>query len=160
MPKLFFPTLPYALINPFALLVPSFVLIALKSSIAIFIAQNLNFNSIIYIDILIFLFFFIYAYHVFYIIITKYTLTDEQLTITKGVFSINVDYLELYRVKDIEIRKSFFSRLIGVYTIILHTSDKTHPIIKIYGINFPNLTEKIRQQVEHLRKTKRVYEVD
>ncbi len=45
-----------------------------------------------------------------------YELTNERLKITEGVFSKVTDSLELYRVKDIEVRQPFFSRLLGAKT--------------------------------------------
>src|SRR5213075_3456197 len=43
-----------------------------------------------------------------------YELTTERLKTTEGVFSKVTDTLELYRVKDLEMRQPFWSRMCGL----------------------------------------------
>src|SRR5205814_5779956 len=46
----------------------------------------------------------------------------------------NTDTLELYRVKDIETRQPFLSRLVGVENVQLNTSDTSSPFVFIEAV--------------------------
>jgi uncharacterized membrane protein YdbT with pleckstrin-like domain len=90
-----------------------------------------------------------------------YELTTERLKTSEGVFSRVTDTLELYRVKDLETRQPFLSRLVGIETIQINTSDASSPIVFIPAIpSHIGLPDKIRNQVEAIRAQKGVREVD
>lgn len=91
----------------------------------------------------------------------KYELTDQRLKTHEGVLNKKTDTLELYRVKDTEIARPFWLRLIGRGNIILHTSDRTTPTLVLQAIAKPaEQVELIRAKVEKLRESKRVREMD
>ena len=58
-----------------------------------------------------------------------YELTTQRLKITSGVFTKVTETLELYRVKDIEMRQPFLSRLAGVENVQMKTSDTSSPFV-------------------------------
>ena len=90
-----------------------------------------------------------------------YELTTERLKITEGVFSKVTETLELYRVKDIEVRQPFISRMVGLENIHVQTSDLSSPSILIDAIpSVVTLGDKMRNQVETVRQLKRVREID
>ena len=90
-----------------------------------------------------------------------YELTTERLKITEGVFSKVTDTLELYRVKDLEMRQPFLYRLVGIENIQVNTSDVSSPFILIEAIpSTVALADKIRNQVETIRAQKGVREID
>jgi membrane protein YdbS with pleckstrin-like domain len=90
-----------------------------------------------------------------------YQLTSERLKITEGVFSKVTDTLELYRVKDIETRQPFSSRLCGLEDVQLNTSDTSTPFVIIDAVPEKlSLGDKIRNAVEAVRTQKRVREID
>ena len=90
-----------------------------------------------------------------------YELTSERLKITEGIFSKATGTLELYRVKDIEVRQSFIYRLLGVENIQVNTSDVSSPVILIEAIpKTVALADKLRNQVEIIRVQKKVREID
>src|SRR5450432_1972076 len=90
-----------------------------------------------------------------------FELTNERLKITAGVFSKVTETLELYRVKDIEVRQPFFSRLLGVENIQINTSDLSSPVILLEAIpKAVGLADKVRNQVEVIRTQKQVREID
>ena len=62
---------------------------------------------------------------------TIYTLTDQRLKFTRGVFTRTTEDLELYRVRDTKFEQSFFERLFGLGQIQLFTTDETSPTIKL-----------------------------
>ena len=49
---------------------------------------------------------------------TVYTLTDQRLKFTRGVFTKLTDDLELYRVRDTKFQQDFFERMCGLGEII------------------------------------------
>lgn len=90
-----------------------------------------------------------------------YELTNERLKITEGVFSKVTDTLELYRVKDLETRQPFSSRLCGLEDVQLNTSDASTPSVIIDAVPTRlGLGDKIRNAVEAIRQQKRVREID
>jgi uncharacterized membrane protein YdbT with pleckstrin-like domain len=90
-----------------------------------------------------------------------FELTSERLKMTEGVFSKVTETLELYRVKDIEVRQSFLYRMLGLENILVHTSDLSSPVILLEGIpKTVGLADKLRNQVEIIRMQKRVRELD
>ena len=92
---------------------------------------------------------------------TKFEITEERIIEQTGVLSRKTNETELYRVKDIKLEEPFFLRLFGLSTIIIHTSDKTSPIIRINGVEKGNdIREKLRTAVETRRDLKGVKERD
>ena len=90
-----------------------------------------------------------------------FELTTQRLKITSGVFTKHTDTLELYRVKDIETRQPFLSRLVGIENVQLNTSDTSSPFVLIDAVpSSVGLADKIRNQVEIIRQQKRVREID
>jgi uncharacterized membrane protein YdbT with pleckstrin-like domain len=90
-----------------------------------------------------------------------YELTTERLKITQGVFSKVTETLELYRVKDIEVRQPFIYRMFGLENIHVRTSDLSSPSILIDAVpSMVTLGDKMRNQVEAVRQLKRVREID
>jgi membrane protein YdbS with pleckstrin-like domain len=90
-----------------------------------------------------------------------YELTTQRLKITHGVFTKVTDTLELYRVKDIETRQPFLSRLVGVENVQVTTSDASSPFVLIEAVpSSIGLPDKLRNQVEIIRQQKRVREID
>src|SRR5881398_3391203 len=90
-----------------------------------------------------------------------YELTSERVKVTSGVFSKVTDTLELYRVKDIETRQPFLSRLVGIENVQMNTSDASSPFVLIDAVpSSVGLADKLRNQVEIIRQQKRVREID
>ena len=90
-----------------------------------------------------------------------FELTTQRLKITSGVFTKVTETLELYRVKDIETRQPFFSRLVGIENVQMNTSDASSPFVLIEAVPASvGLADKLRNQVEIIRQQKRVREID
>ena len=100
----------------------------------------------------------IYRYQ--YLTTTTYTITDEQLCFEMGVFTRNIDFVELYRVVDYREQQSFMQKLIGVKTITIYSGDHSTPQLHIKGIdNNLSLIAEIRSRVEDNKLKRRIYEV-
>jgi membrane protein YdbS with pleckstrin-like domain len=90
-----------------------------------------------------------------------FELTTQRLKITSGVFTKVTETLELYRVKDIETRQPFFSRLAGIENVQMTTSDVSSPTVSIEAVpSSVGFADKLRNQVEIIRQQKRVREID
>jgi membrane protein YdbS with pleckstrin-like domain len=90
-----------------------------------------------------------------------FELTTQRLKITSGVFTKTTETLELYRVKDIETRQPFLSRLLGIENVQMTTSDASSPFVLIEAVpSSIGFADKLRNQVEIIRRQKRVREID
>lgn len=90
-----------------------------------------------------------------------YELTSQRIRVTSGVVNQVIDEIELYRVKDTQMFRSWWMRLTGLASIQLETSDRTMPSLEIPAVSGGvELRELLRQQVELTRDRKRVREMD
>ena len=90
-----------------------------------------------------------------------YELTTERIKISQGIFSKMTDTLELYRIKDLETRQPFLYRLARIENVQLNTSDASSPFVLIQAVpSAIGLGDKIRNQVEIIRRDKGVREID
>lgn len=88
---------------------------------------------------------------------TVYTLTDQRLSIRRGVFTRVTEDLELYRVRDTRLEQTFFERMFGLGEVILFTSDASTPEIHLPWLNnAESLRESVRRLSEARRDAKRV----
>lgn len=90
-----------------------------------------------------------------------FELTSERLRITHGIINQTMDEIELYRVKDTQMIRSWWMRLTGLASISMETSDRTMPTLVIPAIRGGlELREQLRKRVESQRDKKRVREMD
>lgn len=69
---------------------------------------------------------------------TRYYLTKTKFITRIGLFSVNEDEIDLYKIIDKSVQRSFWQRLFGCGTITIHSKDKDTP-------------EKIVQSVKQVR---------
>lgn len=104
---------------------------------------------------------FIGIWHYLVIRNEEYVLSKSTLTLHEGVLNKTVNDVELYRVKDIQLKRSLFLRLFGLGDIHLMTSDHTNPYVKIKAIpNSVELRTQLRNLVENSRRERGVREFD
>jgi uncharacterized membrane protein YdbT with pleckstrin-like domain len=58
---------------------------------------------------------------------TNYEVSADRIEYGEGIFGRKVDNLDMFRVVDIKLRRSFFDCIVGVGTVSLTTTDKSHP---------------------------------
>ena len=88
---------------------------------------------------------------------TRYSLTEDRLFISEGFLTIRDDEVLLYRVRDIDTRRSLWQRLFGVGTVTVLSSDKTMPTLVLKNIKDPVMVkELIHKQVEEMKIKRRV----
>jgi len=92
---------------------------------------------------------------------TRYTLTDQRLKFTRGIFTKTTEDLELYRVRDTRFQQSLFERMFGLGEIVLFTTDATSQQLSLPFIRDAEVVrEKLRGLVEARRDAKRVRYLD
>ena len=88
---------------------------------------------------------------------TRYCLSEDRLFISEGFLSIRDDEVLLYRVRDIDTRRTLWQRLFGVGTVTVLSSDKTMPTLVLKNIKDPIMVkELIHNQVEETKIKRRV----
>ena len=88
---------------------------------------------------------------------TKYEVSEDRLFQTKGFLNLKYEEILLYRVRDLELSRSFGQRIFGVGTIKVSSSDKSNPELYILNVKEPAaVKELIHQQVEDMKIRRRV----
>ena len=58
---------------------------------------------------------------------THYEISPDRIEYGEGILDRRVDNLDMFRVVDIKLRRNILDCMVGVGTVILTTSDKSHP---------------------------------
>lgn len=88
---------------------------------------------------------------------TRYAMSEDRLFISEGFLNIKDDEVLLYRVRDIDTKRSLWQRLFGVGTVSVISSDKTMPAMVLKNIKDPvHVKELIHNQVEEMKLKRRV----
>lgn len=88
---------------------------------------------------------------------TRYCLSEDRLFISEGFLSLKDDEVLLYRVRDIDTRRTLWQRIFGVGTITVVSSDKTMPTLVLKNVKDPMMVkELIHNQVEETKIKRRV----
>ena len=87
---------------------------------------------------------------------TKYTITEEKLTITTGFLSITEDDAYMYKIQDVRLTRSLAERIFKLGTITCYTGDTTHPeLIMIHIRHSSEIKDFIMQASEEARRKRR-----
>ena len=88
---------------------------------------------------------------------TKYEISDDRLFQTRGFLNLKYEEILLYRVRDLELSRSFGQRNFGVGSITVTSSDKSNPVLVIHNVKEPAaVKELLHQQVEDMKIRRRV----
>ena len=87
---------------------------------------------------------------------TKYTVTDEVITINEGFFNTKENDCYLYKVQDVELHTSLGERIFGLGTVACYTGDNTHPQLFLSHIkNAKEIKDYIVRASETARRRRR-----
>lgn len=76
---------------------------------------------------------------------TLYTITNQRVTIEKGVASKTVEDIDLRYIDDTQFTQSLIQRMLGIGSVMIISSDKMVPAYVLRGIKDPrNVRELIR----------------
>jgi membrane protein YdbS with pleckstrin-like domain len=67
----------------------------------------------------------------------RYRVTTDRIEWTRGIFSRNVDNIDMFRIVDMSMHRSFSDRLVGIGSVVLITSDKTDPQFRFEKVDAP-----------------------
>ena len=88
---------------------------------------------------------------------TKYSLTKDRLFCEVGLLNTRYDEILLYRIRDIQLRRSLGQKFLGVGTIILQSSDKSTPVLELKNVKRAyEVKELIHRQVEEMKLARRM----
>ena len=83
---------------------------------------------------------------------TKYSLSEDRLFINKGLLTVTSEEILLYRVRDLSVRQTLGQRIFAVGTVLVHSSDKSSPILEIENVKQPfDVKELIHKNVEEMK---------
>ena len=89
---------------------------------------------------------------------TKYSMSEDRLFVDTGFFHLEQNEVRLYRVLDLQLKRSLGQRIFGVGSIFVSSSDKSLGTFEIRNVKHAaNVKEMISVQVEQQREAKRVY---
>lgn len=82
-----------------------------------------------------------------------YTITDERILITEGIFGKARENVELVRVQDLDYKQTFGERLFNVGDIIVRSHDRSKPEIVLNNVQEPGkVYEILRRAVLKARR--------
>ena len=88
---------------------------------------------------------------------TRYALSEDRLFVSEGFLNIKDDEILLYRVRDIDTKRTLWQRLFGVGTVTVMSSDKTMPNLELKNVKDPVFVkELLHKQVEEMKIKRRV----
>lgn len=87
---------------------------------------------------------------------TKYTVTDNVITVNEGLLNTKENDCYLYKVQDVELQTSFMERIFGLGTVACYTGDNTHPQLFLSHIrNAREIKNYILETSEETRRKRR-----
>lgn len=87
---------------------------------------------------------------------TKYTVTDEVITINDGLLNTKENDCYLYKVQDVELQVSLAERIFKLGTVACYTGDNTHPQLFLTHIkNAKEVKNYILKASEEARRRRR-----
>ena len=88
---------------------------------------------------------------------TRYSLSSDRLFLSTGFLTIRDEEILLYRIKDLNTKRTLWQRLFGVGTITVSSSDKSMPLLEITNVKDPMyVKELIHENVEVAKRKHRV----
>lgn len=95
---------------------------------------------------------------------TKYTVTDEVITINEGFLSTKENDCYLYKVQDVELHTSLMERIFKLGTVACYTGDNTHPQLYLTHIHhakeIKNYILKASEEARRRRRTLNTLNID
>ncbi|MBO4865561.1 MAG: PH domain-containing protein [Ruminococcus sp.] len=83
---------------------------------------------------------------------TRYYLTESKFITRTGIFSVQEDELELYRVLDKKLVLTMGDRMVGCGTIVMNVRDVDTPVKEIKSVKKPREVMKLLDQYIDLNR--------
>ncbi len=76
----------------------------------------------------------------------RYELTTQRLRIFNGVFSRDLEEIDLVRVRDTKVKQHVGERMVGVGDVTVFSTDKNNPEVTLHNVKDPvEVRETIRK---------------
>jgi hypothetical protein len=85
---------------------------------------------------------------------TRYYLTESKFITRTGIFSVQEDELELYRVLDKKLVLTMGDRMVGCGTIVMNVRDVDTPVKEIKSVKKPREVMKLLDQYIDMNRDK------
>jgi membrane protein YdbS with pleckstrin-like domain len=82
----------------------------------------------------------------------RYRLTNQRLVHETGILKRVTDRIETIDMDDITYEQKFIERFVGVGTVIISSTDRTHPELRLIGIEN---VKKVADQMDDIRRSER-----
>lgn len=86
---------------------------------------------------------------------TRYSLSQDRLFLSTGFFTLQDEEVLLYRIRDINTKRTLWQRLFGVGTITVVSSDKSMPVLVIQNVRNPLMVKELIHEYVEIAKQKR-----
>lgn len=87
----------------------------------------------------------------------RFKITSQRLVLKTGILSVRTDFVELYRVTDLDVDEPMFERMLGYGRLVISSSDRTEPAVVLRGIKNPEaLADQLRGCIEEQKRLRRV----
>lgn len=86
---------------------------------------------------------------------TTYSVSEDRLFRESGLLNRTYEEVLLYRIRDISLKRSLGQMILGVGTIIIHSSDKSSGTLEIENVKSPKQVKELIHQLVEESKTRR-----
>ncbi len=86
---------------------------------------------------------------------TKYQIEDELVIIKEGLLNQTENSCYMYKITDVELKKTLFQRMFKLGTVVCHTSDVTHSLLEIKNIKNSDKVKDVLIQKSEEHRIKR-----
>lgn len=88
---------------------------------------------------------------------TKYTITNQRLIIEEGVFTKRTREMELFRIRDLSVKKNLIERICNFGDITLISTDTLNPNVVLKNVrNCGEIKDIIRNAVREERNNQKL----
>ena len=74
---------------------------------------------------------------------TRYTVTNQRLLVESGVFSKNVDEIDMRLIDDSLFKQGFTDRILGIGDVTVMSSDKNTPVFTLRAVRDPRAVREL-----------------
>ncbi len=86
---------------------------------------------------------------------TKYEIYEDKLVLRKGFLKTTVDETMIYRIMDIKLVRTLGQKMFGVGSVILMSSDKSHPQLELKSIKQSETVRNFLSELVDKQRTAR-----